>query len=235
MENLFNWLYNLMYQNDALALAASFGWGVLSVMLSPCHLATLPLLLAYIANQTYGKGSGGPFKLSLLFSLGILATIFIIGIITSSLGGLMGDIGSWGNVVTGLLLIFAGLFFLDLLNINGIHLNTGSLKIKGGRLAFVLGLTAGLALGPCTFAFMAPVFAYGLQLAESKPFISFSLFLFYGIGHCLVILLAGLLSAKIQNYLNWAGSSKGIMIFKKTCGALVIAGGVYIIYLGFMQ
>jgi len=228
MENIFNWLYNLMYQNDALSLVSSFGWGVLSVLLSPCHLAALPLLLAYIANQNNSGSS--PFKLSLLFSLGILATIFIIGLVTSLLGGLIGDIGSWGNLITGLLLLLAGLFFLDLININGLKLNTGSLKIKGGLLAFIMGLSAGLALGPCTFAFMAPVFAYGFQISHTKPIIAFSLFLSYGAGHCLVILFAGILSAKIQQYLNWAGSFKGITIFKKTCGILVFAGGVYILY-----
>lgn len=221
----------MMYQNDALALFSAFGWGILSVMLSPCHLAALPLLIAYIANRS-NSGSASPFSLSLMFSLGILGTIFVIGLITSFLGGLIGDIGSWANLVTGLLLIIAGLFFLELLHIDGLKLNIESARLKGGLLAFVFGLSAGLALGPCTFAFMAPVFAYGLQIAQSKPFIAFSLFLFYGIGHCSVILLAGVLSAKIQNYLNWIGSSKGVLIFKKTCGVLVLAGGIYIMYQG---
>jgi len=218
-----------MYQNDVLALISSFGWGTLSVLLSPCHLAAIPLLLAYIANQ---KGSSSPFKLSLLFSLGILSVIFIIGLVTSLLGGLLGDIGSWTNYVTGSVFIIAGLYFLELININGLQIKPKSGIKSKGYLSFILGLTAGLALGPCTFAFMAPVFGFAFQSAKAKPVFSFALFLFYGIGHCAVILTAGILSSKIQKYLSWAGSSKGVLIFKKVCGVLVLLGGIYIMYPG---
>jgi cytochrome c-type biogenesis protein len=234
MDSIFNWLYNLLYQNDALALISSFVWGLLSVLLSPCHLASIPLIMAYIVSQN-SKEKNSSFKLSLMFSLGILSIIFITGIITSLLGGLLGDIGSWTYFLTGAVMIAAGLYFLELININSFKLRSETMIKNKNLTAFMFGLTAGLALGPCTFAFMAPVFAYALESAKSKPVFSFGLFLLYGTGHCAVILAAGMLSSKIQKYLSWAGSSKGLLIFRKICGVMVLLGGIYIIYLGASQ
>lgn len=231
MENIFNWLYNIMYQNDVLAVFAAFGWGILSVILSPCHLAALPLILAYIANKNNNVSS---LKLSFLFALGILITIIIIGLITSELGRIMGDLGGWANLITGTFLVGAGLFFLDFFTIGRFGINTEKLNVNSGSLSLILGLTAGLALGPCTFAFMAPVFAYGFRVSQTKPFTGFSLFISYGLGHSLVILTAGLLTSKIQSYLTWAGSANSVIIFKKVCGVLVIIGGIYIFYIGLL-
>jgi cytochrome c-type biogenesis protein len=163
MDTIFSWLYDLLYKNDTLALVSSFGWGILSVVLSPCHLAALPMLVAYVANQNKNKTTS-PSKLSILFSLGILTTILIIGLVTALLGRLLGDIGNWGNIFTGIVFLTAGLFFLELVSLDNPGLNSKAEKFRGGLFPFVLGLSAGLALGPCTFAFMAPVFAYGLNI-----------------------------------------------------------------------
>jgi hypothetical protein len=34
-----------------IALAASMAWGVLSILLSPCHLASVPLIVGFISEQ----------------------------------------------------------------------------------------------------------------------------------------------------------------------------------------
>jgi cytochrome c-type biogenesis protein len=34
----------------------------------------------------------------------------------------------------------------------------------------------------------------------------------------------------VQHYLNWNEKSKGAVILKKVCGALVLLGGLYLIY-----
>jgi cytochrome c-type biogenesis protein len=52
----------------------------------------------------------------------------------------------------------------------------------------------------------------------------------YGLGHCSVIVLAGTSTGMVQKYLNWNEKSKGAVILKKVCGLLVLAGGVYLIY-----
>jgi cytochrome c-type biogenesis protein len=45
-----------------------------------------------------------------------------------------------------------------------------------------------------------------------------------------VIVLAGTSTELVQHYLNWNERSRGADILKKVCGALVLLGGLYLIY-----
>jgi len=45
-----------------------------------------------------------------------------------------------------------------------------------------------------------------------------------------VIVVAGTSTGLVQHYLNWNEGSKGAVILKKVCGALVLVGGLYLIY-----
>jgi cytochrome c-type biogenesis protein len=68
-------------------------------------------------------------------------------------------------------------------------------------------------------------------VASTRPVLATSLILFYAIGHCAVIVLAGTFTSMVQRYLNWNERSKGALILKKVCGVLVILGGVYLIWI----
>lgn len=48
---IFEWLSNSMQSNLMIALTASLLWGMLSILLSPCHLASIPLVIAFIGEQ----------------------------------------------------------------------------------------------------------------------------------------------------------------------------------------
>ena len=104
------------------------------------------------------------------------------------------------------------------------------MKRKGLLAALILGLVFGIALGPCTFAYMAPMLAVTFKLAATDLFYGIALLLAYGVGHCSVIVLAGTSAELVQRYLNWNEQSKGTAIVKTVCGALVILGGLYLIY-----
>ena len=79
-----------------LALCAAVAWGVLSILLSPCHLASIPLIVGFIDEQG-NITTRRAFTISLLFSLGILITIGVIGAITAAAGRMMGDVGPYMN------------------------------------------------------------------------------------------------------------------------------------------
>ena len=96
--------------------------------------------------------------------------------------------------------------------------------------AFLLGLVFGIALGPCTFAYMAPMLAVTFRLAESTPLYGASLLLAYGIGHCAVIVLAGTSTGAVERVLKWNQDSKGLVILKGVCGLLVLLGGLWMVY-----
>ncbi len=228
-EGIFNSLYEAMNGAIWLAVLASFAWGILSILLSPCHLSSIPLVVGFISSQ--GKISlRRTFNISLIFSVGILITIALIGIITASLGRLMGDIGGVGNYLVAGIFFLVGLYLLDIIKIDWNSAGLKKTKSKGLLAALILGLLFGLALGPCTFAYMAPVLGVVFQTAQTNYFLAVTFLLAFGVGHCSVIVGAGTLTGKVQKYLNWSEGSKTILWIKRICGALVILGGIYLIF-----
>jgi cytochrome c-type biogenesis protein len=229
MEPLFTALTHAVEGSAAIALGASFIWGILSIILSPCHLASLPLIVGFISGQgrvSTARASG----IATLFAVGILITIAAIGAITAAAGRMMGDIGRWGNYFVAVIFFVVGLYLLGVLRMPWSGPGQINMKRKGLLAAFVLGLVFGIALGPCTFAYMAPMLAVTFNLSKTAPLYGASLLLAYGIGHCSVIILAGTFTEVVQRFLNWNEQSKGVTVIKCICGILVILGGVWLIY-----
>jgi cytochrome c-type biogenesis protein len=227
-ESLFTWLTNLVQSTFLLALLGAFLWGVLSILLSPCHLTSIPLVVGYISHQgvkTFRKA----FWTSFAFSFGILITIGLIGLVTALLGRMMGDIGKWGNYLVAVIFFIVGLVLLEIIRFDLPGIGQLKFKKRGIWAAMILGLIFGIALGPCTFAYMAPVLAITLFSPSSSFIKDFLLLALYGIGHCLVIVLAGTFTEVIQKYLNWNEKSKGTLIVKRICGILVIIAGIYML------
>lgn len=227
-ESLFTMLYEAMAGSVWLAVLASFTWGVLSILLSPCHLSSIPLVVGYISSQK-NISVGRTFNISLVFSIGILLTIALIGIITASLGRLMGDVGVYGNYFVAIIFFIVGLYLLGIIKIDWNTFGVRKTKSKGIFAAFILGLVFGIALGPCTFAYMAPVLGIVFQTAQSNYPIAMTYLLAFAVGHCIVIVAAGTLTGKVQKYLNWSEESKAIIWIKRICGILVIFGGIYLL------
>jgi cytochrome c-type biogenesis protein len=96
--------------------------------------------------------------------------------------------------------------------------------------AFILGLVLGVALGPCTFAYMAPMLGVAFKLAQTALWFGASLLLAYGVGHCAVSVLAGTATELVQRFLNWNEQSKGLAWLKASCGTLVLLGCIRMIY-----
>ena len=229
IERLFMLLNDAVQGSPLLAIGGSFLWGILSIVLSPCHLSSIPLIVGFIDEQ--GRiSTKRAFAVSTLFAVGILASIALVGLITSTAGRMMGDVGPYGNYLV------AGVFFLVGLHLVGLIPAPWSgpsnirMQRKGLMAAFVLGLVFGIALGPCTFAYMAPILSITFSLAGVSILYGFLLLLMYGIGHCSVIVLAGTFTEIVQHYLNWNERSIGVTVVKTICGILVILGGVYMIY-----
>ncbi len=211
------------------ALAAAAGWGILSIVLSPCHLASIPLVVGFIEGQET-MTTRRAFVIANLFAFGILISIALIGLLTALAGRMLGDLGAWGSwLVAGIFFLF-GLHLLGVFPIPWSGPGSIDMKRKGFLAALLLGIIFGVALGPCTFAFMGPVLGVAFTEGANRPIYAVLLLLFYGLGHCAVIVCAGTFSEKIQQYLNWSAASRGPAILKKICGILVLAGGLWLLY-----
>jgi len=229
METLFTALTRAVEGTPLLAGGAALAWGVLSIVLSPCHLASIPLIVGFIDEQ--GRiSTRRAFLIALLFSVGILITIGLVGVVTAAAGRMMGDVGRFGNYFVAAVFFVVGLHLLGVIPMPFSGPGQVNMKRKGLAAAFVLGLVFGIALGPCTFAYMAPMLAVTFRLAATNLPYGILLLLLYGIGHCAVIVLAGTFTEVVQHYLNWNERAKGAERLKKICGALVLLGGLYMLY-----
>jgi len=229
MEQVFTTLTRAVEGTPAIAIIASLVWGILSILLSPCHLASIPLIVGFIDDQ--GRiSTRRAFLISSLFAIGILITIGAIGAVTAAAGRMMGDVGRYGNYFVAAIFFIVGLYLLDVIPTFWSGPGKVGMKRKGMLAAFILGLVFGIALGPCTFAYMAPMLGVTFKLAGTSLTYGIVLLTAYGLGHCSVIVLAGTSTELVQRYLNWNEKSKGTLIVKKVCGVLVLLGGVYLIY-----
>lgn len=229
MEQLWTSLTKAVEGSALVALSASFVWGVLSVVLSPCHLSSIPLIVGFISEQdklTTRKA----FGISALFGLGILITIALIGVATAAMGRIMGDVGRYGNYAVAAIFFVVGLHLLDIIPMPFSGPGGVGMKRRGLLASFILGLIFGIALGPCTFAYMAPMLAVSFKAAATNLVYAVVLLAVYGVGHCSVIVAAGTSTEVVERYLRWNEKSGGAVIVKKVCGALVLLGGVYLIY-----
>ncbi len=227
MESLFTTLTDALNGSISLALLASFGWGVLSILLSPCHLSSIPLVIGFLAMQGEKKSSRG-ILLSFIFAVGILLTIAVIGIITAILGRIMGDVGAYGKYAVVGIFFIVGLYLMDVIRLPDTGVTVRPFGVRSMFLsAFSLGLIFGVALGPCTFAFMAPVLGVVFQISNTNAIAAGALLLSFGLGHCGVIVAAGGFASRVQAYLDWTNRSNIVLWIKRVAGFLVVLGGVY--------
>jgi len=229
MENLINSFTGAVESASPIAIPLALFWGVLSILLSPCHLASIPLVVGYISRQGDSKSSRA-FGISAVFSIGIMITIILVGIATAAAGRLMGDIGRFGYYFAAAVMLYFGLNLLEVLPSpfrGGKNISSNKSGLTG---ALILGLVFGIALGPCTFAFMAPILGVAFSTGSKYPVFAILLVLAFSVGHCGVIVGAGTFSGTIQRFLNWNDKSGIVPILRKICGVLVILGGLYILY-----
>ena len=217
----------MLEQSLSLVLAAAFLWGILSIVLSPCHISSIPLVVGYV-NRNGLQSQRSALITSLYFSGGVLISLLVIGAITSMMGVMLGDIGRTGAYLVGAVFILTGLWLLDLFRVPVCKLPMGSGPTALGGI--LMGFVFGAALGPCTFGFMFPVLAVVFRSAEQNPLVSVAIILSYAVGHSLVIVLAGVGVNQLQSFLNWDSKARGTLWMKRFCGVLIILTGLYLTF-----
>jgi cytochrome c-type biogenesis protein len=209
------------------ALLGAFLWGVASIVLSPCHLAGVPLIVAYTGRSgalTSRRAAG----LSTVFALGILVTVALVGAVSVLAGRMLGALGGVTNYLVAALLFVVGLELLGVWPFRWSGLPWPETTRRGVAGAFAFGMAFGTALGPCTFAFLAPVMGLTVQIAGTRPIFAMLLMLAYAAGHCGVLALAGASGPWLAGYAAW--SERGVSVLRRVCGVLVLVGGLYLVY-----
>ena len=227
LDTIFLTLNNWIVAESAIAGVGSFLWGMVSVLFSPCHLASIPLIIAYVGGQQQILGSRRAACYSVAFTLGLFITIALIGIVCALLGRMLGDIGNYWQILVGLVLVWValGMFGVESCSMSGTLLYR--LNLKGLFGAFGLGLAYGVLSGSCTFGFIAPILA--IITVQQKVAAGVVLILLFAIGHCLPIVVAGSSAAMVKRVLEnsqWQGATHW---FRKGAGVVIAALDFYFI------
>ena len=121
LENFFLLINQWITQGSIIAAIGCFLWGMVSVLFSPCHIASIPLIVAYVGGQdrTVDPKMAGIY--SVTFTSGLFITIALVGIICTLLGRMLGDIGNYWQVLIGCILIWValGMLGVEKCNISG--------------------------------------------------------------------------------------------------------------------
>lgn len=227
MDQFFLMINTWMNQGLLLGGLGCFLWGTVSVLFSPCHLASIPLIVSYVAGQNQiveGRKAAG---YAIFFTFGLFITIAVIGVICSLLGRMFGDVGPYMSIFVGALLVWVA---LDILGVASCSMSNGLLariKIKGFSGAFVLGLAYGILSGSCTFGFIAPILA--IITVQQEVAIGLIFIVLFGLGHCLPIVIAGSSTALARRFLENNAWQQGSVYFRKLAGICIGALGIYFI------
>ena len=228
LDSIFLTVNQWMTGGIAIAAAGCFFWGVISVLFSPCHLASIPLIVGYVGGQEKMVQPKQAGIYSVLFTTGLFITIALIGIICALLGRMLGDVGNYWQILIGIILIWValGMLGVEKCSMSGSLLYRLNLKGKFG--AFALGLAYGVLSGSCTFGFISPILA--IITVQEKVATGVILITLFALGHCLPIVIAGSSTAAVKKLLEnstWNGAG---MWFRKLAGTTIaILGGYFIV------
>lgn len=213
-----------------LAAPAALLWGVLSVLLSPCHLSSVPLVVAYMGGGSELPSGRRALAISSAFALGILGSIAVIGALTAAAGRMLGDVGRVGSWTLAAVFLVFGLNLLGVLPLPSFGASPGAVRRRGALGALLLGLVFGAALGPCTFAFMAPLLGLVLHAGESGAASGVLLVALFGLGHAGAIAFAGASFQSVQRWLGWKAGARAVQVLRAGAGVAVLCGGAYFVY-----
>jgi cytochrome c-type biogenesis protein len=216
----------------AIAALGCFIWGGVSVLFSPCHLASIPLIIAYVGGQKQALNPRKAGVYSAAFTLGLFISIAMVGIICAILGRMLGDVGNYWQILIGGILIWValGMLGIEKCSMSGSLLYRLNLKEFWG--AFILGLAYGILSGSCTFGFIAPILA--IITVQQKITTGIAFILLFAVGHCLPIVIAGSSTAAVRRLMEnsvWQGAGNW---FRKSAGVVICLMGVYFIAAPFL-
>ncbi|MDA8403237.1 MAG: cytochrome C biosynthesis protein [Desulfobacteraceae bacterium] len=227
MESFFITVNQWITSGTGLAAAGCFIWGMISVLLSPCHIASIPLIIAYVAGQEKAVNPRQAGIYALVFSTGLFITIAVIGIVCAFLGRMLGDVGNYWQILVGIILVWVALGMLGVQACSMSGSLLYRLNVKGVFGALILGLAYGILSGSCTFGFIAPILA--IVTIQAKIVTGVSMIILFAAGHCLPIVIAGSSTAAVRKLLeNSAWQSAGGW-FRKGAGVVIGCLGLYFI------
>ena len=195
--------------------------GVIS-FISPCMLPMLPLYISYFAGDTKQKQT--TFTRALAFVLGFTLLFTLLGVFAGSIGTFFTKYQTAVNIICGLIIIYFGLSYLNIVHIPFFKGMSQKMEVKGLFSAFLFGMIYSVSLTPCVGAFLGSA----LMLASSTggAIKGATLLLAYSLGLGIPFLLSALLIEQLQSTFTF---------IKKHYKTINTICGVFLIFIGAMM
>ena len=222
-----------MYASGSVKFLGAFLWGIASVLLSPCGISTVPLVVGYVAN-TDNPSHWRAFKISCAFCAGVVMNLMLIGFITSGIGMILGGYERFLTLITAGVFIVMGFHLLGVIHLKFFAFGNGGTGTESHNLkgAVVLGIVSGLAVGPCSIAYVSPLLSLAMSQATEGLFAPIMLVMCYAFGYSLVLVCAGTFAQIFSVFLNSSRDSLTYWAVKAVnviCGIALICGGVWLV------
>lgn len=223
MESLFALVQEWVSSGSLwMAAGGSFVGGALTAM-NPCVLVMVPLLIGFIGGMDEEMTAWKSFLYTLVFILGFsveLAVLFTVGLAAAPF--LQSE---YMVYVVAAICVLLGLHFMDLFQIQLPISQDKMPKYTGFLGAALFGFMFGLVSLPCT----GPALLLIVSVIPVKgALFGGTMMLFYGIGHCLLMLAVGTSAGATRKLITSTRMHSANRVFKKAAGALLAGVGVYI-------
>jgi cytochrome c biogenesis protein CcdA len=227
MESILSNVSDVINNSPGLAYLAVFVAGLISAS-SPCVIAIIPLVIGFVGGYSEGDKKKAVVY-AVVFALGLSITFTVLGGIASLVGGLFGDVGRFWYYLAAAVAIVMGLYLAGVLKFKLPQPVTLKSKHKGILGAFLLGLLFGVVSSPCATPVLAVILAF--VATKARVVYGMSLLFVYAVGHCALIILAGIFTGFVESYAKSKGVSNFSSLTKKVSGVLLFLAGLYIFYI----
>jgi cytochrome c-type biogenesis protein len=205
-----------------------FFLGILS-FLSPCSFPLIPGYIGFILREK--QGFLNKIILSISFTVGVLVTMLLLGIITAffihSISFFLPMLMNLLSFISGILIFLFGIILFFEFRLPSKFFIKFSLITEnifsGG---FIYGLLYGPLVFSCNFPLVLSIFLYSITFIEF--FNKILTFIFYGIGLSLPFILLSLSSEGIRRIMTKKLIVKHFLI-QKISGLILIIVGLYIL------
>ena len=140
--------------------------------ISPCLLPMLPVYISYFAGSSEESSTGRTLKNALGFVLGFTIVFVVLGALAGTVGGFLREYGTAVNIVTGVIVVFFGLYFWGIFRLNIFRGMKGFDRKELGFFSTMLfGLVFSVSWTPCVGAFLGSALMLASQQGLGIPFV----------------------------------------------------------------
>jgi cytochrome c-type biogenesis protein len=215
------------------SLSIAFFAGLIS-FISPCVLPLIPGYVSYICGTTLNeldlKSKNFILKKSLSFTLGFSLVFMSLGATATFIGSFLLQNTHSLSIISGTLIIFFGIYLLEIVKINFLNKNFGNYNVKFSNdifFPFIVGIGFGFGWTPCIGPILGSILAYASM--ENSIYKGVLLLGVYSLGLAIPFVVSSLIikkflivSKKGKSYLNKIKKFSGIILL--ITGILIITG-----------